>query len=69
MREVTIRVKKNGVVEFDFNGFRGRECFRARDKILELLRRKYGVNVDIEYEEKKPEAYVEEEEFEYMPQV
>lgn len=59
-REVKIIIDKNGV-HIDFSGFKGDACFKEREKIIELLK-KYGINVNVEYEEKKPEAYTEEKE-------
>ena len=61
MKEITVKIDKAGRVHFDFNGFQGSTCFVERKTILELLR-KYGVTADVEYEEKKPEAYEEVEE-------
>lgn len=60
MKWIKIVVDKNGV-QLDFNGFKGMECFKERDKIAEILLRKYGVALNVIYEEKKPEAEVEAE--------
>ena len=58
MKQIMIRFV-NGKIVFDFDGFRGDACFKEREKLLERLR-KYGLNLEVEYEEKKPEAYEKE---------
>lgn len=60
MKEIRIVIDKNGRISIDFDGFIGKQCFKEREKLQELLK-KYGIDVSIEYEEKKPEAYIEEE--------
>ena len=62
MKEMKIRIDKNGRLHFDFNGYVGDECFQHREEIMKILRDRYGVDLEIEYEEKKPEAYVGETE-------
>ena len=57
MKEIKIIIDKNGKITIDFDGFRGDACFKEREKIVELLK-KYGLEIDIEHEERKPEAYV-----------
>lgn len=57
MKEIRITIDKNGKVTIDFGGFIGDSCFKEREKLQELLK-KYGINVSIEYEERKPEAYI-----------
>ena len=59
MKEITIVVDKGGRVTIDYSGFKGDECFEVAQRIYELLK-KYGVNVNVEYTEKKPEAYIKE---------
>jgi len=58
MRKVEVRIDKSGKAHFDFDGFQGDECFLEREKILELLS-KYGIQIRVEEEHKKAEAYEE----------
>jgi len=58
VKEVKIIIDKNGKITIDFNGFVGDDCFKEREKLQKLLR-KYGLEIDIEHEERKPEAYIE----------
>lgn len=68
MKEIRITIDKNNKITIDFTGFEGSECFRERERIVELLK-KYGVNVDIQFEEKKPEAYVDNQQHEHVLEV
>ncbi len=60
MKEIIIKVSKDGKVSVDFNGFVGKECFAERTRLEEILRR-LGIDTKVEEEVKKPEAYVEQE--------
>ena len=59
MKKVIIKIGKDGRIHWDFDGFIGDECFDAADAIKRLLKEKYGVDVDDEHVEVKPEAYAE----------
>lgn len=50
-------------VYFDYEGFKGEACFKEAEKLKQLLREKYGINVEDEHVERKPEAFVTEEEY------
>ena len=62
-REIRIVIdKKTGKVKWDYSGFKGEECFREAEEIKRLLRERFGIDVEYEEVEKKPEAYITEEE-------
>jgi len=58
-------IRKDGSLVVDAYGYKGRMCLKELENLLKLLREKYGVNVNIEYQELKPEE-VEETTTEYV---
>jgi len=55
-------INPDGSVTLDFNGFRGKVCVQELQKILEKLRENFGIDVNIEKQNLKPEYYQEEQE-------
>ena len=63
MRRIRITIdKKTGKVHWDYEGFVGDSCFEEAEKLKRLLKERFGIDVEYEQVERKPEAYITEEE-------
>lgn len=54
MREVVVRVKKDGSTTIDMNGFTGKGCDGVKEALLQALQQK------VVSDDKKPEYFVED---------
>ena len=58
MKTVVVRLKKDGTVEVDFEGFVGRACEVELENIQELLK-SLGVELSVSQRREKPEYYMQ----------
>jgi hypothetical protein len=56
MKEVKIRIKKDGTTEIETSGFKGNECLEETDRILKQAD-DLGISLEVKDRKKKAEYY------------
>jgi len=65
MKSVSIKIRKDGTIEIDFQGFTGSTCEIEFEKLKQLLE-SLGIKADLKERQLKPEYYVTTTETTYV---